>query len=48
LLESVIRGTNEWSGFNVLESHLLAEVFVFREFVGMDVSLDRQMFGRGL
>ncbi len=48
LLEGVIRGTNQRTCFHVLESHLLAESLEFREFIRMDVSLDRQMFVRRL
>src|SRR6185437_863411 len=44
LLEGVIRRSNQWTRFDVFEPHLLAKLLVFREFIRMNKTLDRQMF----
>lgn len=43
LVEGVVGGTDQWARFNVLESHLFAEVFVFGKFVGMNEANYGQM-----
>jgi hypothetical protein len=48
LLEGVIGGTNQRTGFHVFETHLFAALFEIVKFVRADVPLDRQMLGRRL
>ncbi len=48
LIKGVVGGTNERSGFDVLETHLLAKNLVIGKFIGMDVANDGQVFACGL